>query len=500
MAKIDNTVTIYALAIIVSIIPLLFLNTPPLVDYGGHLGRLAIQLDAGKPSHLSQWYSFQWGLIPNLGTDLLVQFLSPWLELEFSLKLILIATVALQASGYIHLSRAAHGSFSPTVLLALPLVYNLAFHFGFLNFLLSMALATWSIGLWIKLGAQKLLLQRAILFALLAPILWITHLVGWAILLIYAGSDELVRNYRQYRKSFRTVTACILPCVTLLTPLTFYVLKLLATSEVGENEHFFVILSKIGYFVQALKDRWGVWDISSAGLIILAIYWIYRSGKFAIHGGLASGSAVLFIIYLLMPGQLLGSALADMRLAPYILATALIAAKPKPDTPAITLKIFTLLAVTFLLARTTGTTISLHQEDQQFQADLAILDDLPRGSNLISFIVAPCANLTNWSLDRRPHIPGYAIARRLSYSNDQWAMAGGQLLAIHNPATGPYESDPSQHTTLESCEGSISLAEKLQEIPSDFPYLWLIDAPKNAKMDGWRLVSTSGRSSLYARP
>ena len=57
-----------ALALLIAL-PLLLPPVLPLADLGGHLGRYAIQLDAGRDPQLAQWYTFRWLLIPNLGVS-----------------------------------------------------------------------------------------------------------------------------------------------------------------------------------------------------------------------------------------------------------------------------------------------------------------------------------------------------------------------------------------------------------------------------------------------
>jgi hypothetical protein len=73
-----------ALMVLVSIIPLLKPDIPPLVDLPGHMGRYRVQLDVGSYPWLSDWYDFKWSLIGNLGVDLLVVPMTPIFGLELS--------------------------------------------------------------------------------------------------------------------------------------------------------------------------------------------------------------------------------------------------------------------------------------------------------------------------------------------------------------------------------------------------------------------------------
>ena len=97
-------------------LPLIFTQLPPMTDVGGHLGRFAVQIDGGASPVLRQWYGFHWALIPNLGTDILMQLLAPHFGLEPTLKAIIVAIPALQIAGWLWLARAAHRQVPPAVL------------------------------------------------------------------------------------------------------------------------------------------------------------------------------------------------------------------------------------------------------------------------------------------------------------------------------------------------------------------------------------------------
>ncbi|MFX8114457.1 hypothetical protein ABTL09_19750, partial [Acinetobacter baumannii] len=85
------------------------------------------------------------------GLDLLVVPLAPIFGLELSVKLIVITIPALTVMGLLWIAREVHGRIPATALVALPLAYNFAFHFGFVNFALAQALALNAFALWLRL-------------------------------------------------------------------------------------------------------------------------------------------------------------------------------------------------------------------------------------------------------------------------------------------------------------------------------------------------------------
>jgi hypothetical protein len=56
------------LAVLISTLPLLWPDVPPLTDLPGHMGRYRIQIDIENSPALASFYAFEWGLIGNLGS------------------------------------------------------------------------------------------------------------------------------------------------------------------------------------------------------------------------------------------------------------------------------------------------------------------------------------------------------------------------------------------------------------------------------------------------
>ena len=63
--------------VLLSCVPLLWPDVPPLTDLPGHMGRYRVQLDLATSPDLQQYFGFDWQVIGNLGVDLLVEALAP---------------------------------------------------------------------------------------------------------------------------------------------------------------------------------------------------------------------------------------------------------------------------------------------------------------------------------------------------------------------------------------------------------------------------------------
>lgn len=479
-------------------LPVIVVSTIPLTDLGGHLGRYAVQLDAGHSAVLAQWYSFRWRLIGNLGVDLLMQELSPLMGLEPALKAVVTAIPVLQVGGFLFLSRVVHDRVTPMTLFALPLVYGYPFHFGFINFALSGALATWAIAGWIMLGDRDLPRLRWFLFVVVSCLVWLCHVVGWGLLCIFAAADCWVRARRRNETPLRTCLHVAPALACLLAPWLVNFLLGQGSDGHGETKEFFQ-LDKLAYPFMVLRDRWAVWDLAGALALLCLLGWGWRSRHFDRHAGLALGSLLLLIVYVLIPGQTLGSSFADMRLLPFLFAMSLIALHPTDQGPLRHMNWLALAGLAFAGARFAATAASFMLYDQQFAADLVMLNHVPRGAMLASLSVESCDNnLSSWRLERRSHLGGYAIARRHVFSNDQWVIPGGQLLTVHNPAAGEFATDMSEIARAPHCIGERAIHRWARRVPRSFGYLWILDDGTTYAVPGWRPIARSPGSVLYS--
>jgi hypothetical protein len=480
-------------------LPLLSPHMPPLTDLGGHLGRFAVQIDGGASAALRQWYSFHWTVIPNLGTDLLMQLLAPHIGLEPALKAIVIAIVVIQAAGFLTLARIVHGQVPPTALLALPLVYGYPFQYGFLNYTLCTALGTWALALWLAMDKPALRLSRWLVFVPIAAALWVCHLEGWALFCILAAGCEFAR-WRDQELAWTAVlarAAAALSC--LLVPCLLFAFWPHAEGARGETGVWFDMIGKLGMVVMAMRDRWGPWDVASALLLLGVIAWTWTARGFSRHAGLSLGALLVGAAFVLLPKHVGGTSFVDMRLVPMILAVALIAVRPREDGPSRVVETLAVVGLVFVGARFAGNAISMAMFDHQFTQDLPVLDAVPRDALLVTLTIKPCVDYDPWLHERRTHLAGYALARRHAFANDQWAMAGGQLLRVHAPAMGRFIGDPSQTGSPGFCRGRPGVTDLVENVPPAVNYLWILENGVAREFGGWHPIRKSPGSVLYTR-
>jgi hypothetical protein len=487
-----------ALALL-SALPLIWPDVPPLVDLPGHMGRYKVQLDlAGSPG-LQRFYSFEWALIGNLGVDLLVVPLAKVLGLELAVKAIVVAIPVLTVAGFLWVAREVHGRLPPTALFAVPLAYNFPFVFGFANFALSMAFAFLAFALWLRLARLGRLRLRAALFVPISLLIWVTHTYGWGTLGVMAFSAELVRQHDRGLGFVEAGLRAALHCLALALPLAL-MLAWRNGAVAGQTGDWFNWRAKSAWLVMALRDRWRWFDIASLGAILAVIFGARLAGRAGYSRNLAASALFLLLVYLLLPRIVFGSAYADMRLVPYLLAVAVLALRPLDSASGRWLRGVAAAAMAFVLVRTAAATYSFWLYDRSYDRELAALDRLPRGARLVSFVGVECRS--PWAMSRLEHLPAMALVRKEAFSNDQWSMAGAQLLTADYPAGVGFRRDPSQIVGPTQCPGEMwrSQEEAIAGFPrAAFDYLWLIQPhPYDPALTAdlapvWR----SGTSVLY---
>ena len=248
-----------------------------------------------------------------------------------------------------------------------------------------------------------------------------------------------------------------------------------------------------------LRDRHEVFDRGSVALLGLvlaggAAAWLLDrrrpSGLTLIVAG-----AVLALLYVVMPFALLGSAYADMRLAPFVVATALLAI----GTPRRGAGWIAIAALAFFGVRTAASTFSFKAYDESFRIGLAALDHVPDGARVLGLVGKSCR--PGWASHRLDHLPSMVIVRRHGFSNDQWQAHGAQLLTVTYDAAGAFGADPSQFVVERRCERIERMAfpRAIATFPRGaFDYVWAIYQPREKiDLSGLTLVWRGEHSVLY---
>jgi len=475
-----------ALLVLGAAVPLIWPETPPLVDVPGHMARYRVQLDLDHSPELQRYFEFHWALIGNLGIDLLIVPLAWFVGLEPAVKIIAASIPPLTVVGMLWVSKEVHGRIPPTVMFAIPFVYGYPFNFGFINFALSVALALNAFALWLHLTNAGRVRLRTWLFIPISCVVWLTHVFGWGVLGLLAFAGEVVRhrdNGKSWKSSFRHAALSMFP---LALPLLLMVVWR-SGAVGGKTDQFFQGLEKLFALVAALRDRWLIWDSIGVGVALVAIGASLLDKRLEMSRRLGFPAAVLALAFVLMPGRIFGSAYADMRLAPIMLMVALLAIRIRPGQAQVANAV-AWAALAFSVLRLSGNAISFELADRQARTWLTALKSIPQGAPVLTLAGDYC--LRRWEMPRNTHLASFVVIRNRGFSNDQWQGAGAQLLRINYPAAGFFLDDRTTFLFSDEC---IRRTEQKQGKPliydhraetalvnfprQAFDYVWMIDPP-----------------------
>lgn len=471
------------LLVLATMLPVAFLQTPPMIDVLGHMGRYELQTGLAQQPWLQMFYAFKWQVIGNLGADLVVQAAQPLLGVVGATRLAVTLVPLLAASGILLLSRQVHGRVTPFAVMALALIYSLPFTWGFLNFSLAMALALLAFTLWLRLGAGPM---RMALFVPVGLLVWLCHTFGWAFLGILCTADSLVRHRGEGRSLPAVLRATLIDCWPLLAPIVPMLMWRSGADGAG-IDGWFHLIEKAVWLVSIQRLGWEWTDQATAILIATVIYIGFRSPRFAADRTIGFAALLALAAFVILPQKIFGSVFADMRLAPYVVMLALLTFREKKTTRPVLMA----LALIFLALRLALTGHVYRERERSLEAHLAALTAIPRHARLATLIEVPC--YSEWPLPWFSHIGSVALVRKHVFANDQWANSNMNPLKVHFPEAGVFATDDRQLFYPKRCGLTPTLEQSMRELPaSAFTHVWVVgvkpaNIPRKASLSlGWQ--------------
>ncbi|WP_216073790.1 hypothetical protein, partial [Acinetobacter baumannii] len=78
------------------------------------------------------------------------------------------------------------------------------------------------------------------------------------------------------------------------------------------------------WITQVFRDRWQLFDLASVGVLFLLLFKAVRDPNIQYSRNLALSGIFLTLVYVFLPRVVFGSAYADMRLVPFLLAIGIL--------------------------------------------------------------------------------------------------------------------------------------------------------------------------------
>ncbi|MBB4857083.1 hypothetical protein HNO88_000380 [Novosphingobium chloroacetimidivorans] len=461
-----------AFAALLALVPVLFVPIAGFADAPAHLARHYILATSSSAGPLSRYFAVQWQWIANLGEDIPVTLLSGWLGAELATRLVTALIAPLTIAGVFALSRAAHGRISASAFLALPLVLNQAWMYGFLNYCLGIALALLTAA-W--LYARKPDTPRTrIGLALAALVVWTAHMASWATLLLLAAGNELValRSVRDVWPAVRRNLPLLIPVVPLL---------LWRAHSKGSDFSWVyedVLRTKVAVFAGALRGTWMKLDFAVLALVALAAFMALRwAGRRQVEPRLAISGLLLAAGALAAPEYLLNSWGTDLRTAPIAILMFVLAIAPARDPGRE--RLLCLAGLALFAARLGSVTWIWAERSPELAQRLTMLDAVPRGGRLGYIYVRP--DCDGWALTPDEKLASYAVVRRQAFANTLFMVDNARLVTIRDPHLQERWSSDSQRVQRSCPEGRIDMTALKETLlamrTDDFDAIWVSGVP-----------------------
>ena len=396
------------LAILAAVVLLLSMVTyPALVDYPNHLARYYITANIGQDPVLQKYYTTEWSPIPYLGADAVAALLFRAFDPHAVGRTLVALIFVLWISAVAVLYRVLHGRYSLWPLFTVLVIFNGNLAWGFLNYLLSSALAIFGFAIWILLQ-ERPRATRLMVATVVSTTVYFAHLFAFGVyglLVVLYEVGKLIER-RPCSARFLITQACwtlmqFVPAVILLglyEPLT-------------EDFHmdFGRLVARLAVLISATQQYDFVFDFFVFFYLALVIYFgLFHGARLVLHPSMSLPLIGFFVLALVAPAKLLGVAFFNYRL-PFVLLALFIAASrfdwpSRRERGVVAASFILVLALRFL---TVWQEWSHH--DQQSRELVSSFQKLDRGSRML---VVGFEDLLIFSVNLHLHTASYAVIEK----------------------------------------------------------------------------------------
>jgi hypothetical protein len=463
-----------ALALIL-LIPFLVVDVPPVLDYPNHLARFFVLAQPHDPI-LSRFYAPHWGILPNLGFDLLGMAVLKVLPVHIGGRLLLATAMLAPPLGVVAYGRVTLGPRNWWPLAGTLAAFNGVFFLGFLNFLLSLGLAFGAAALWLWLRRRGWAL--AIATGMIASaLLFLCHIFGVLLFGLLIGCAEVERLWDNRRNLSLEDAAFVPPglLVAVLPAFALYCASPLIRTPAQPGE-----------WSDAAHKIWEVFTVFMTpskpitlltGLAVFAplILWA-REARFA--PGARSAFIVLALIFVAAPNFLSGGTFLDMRLA--LMAGLLLFAGIAPRFTPRQARAAGIVVAALLVLRVGAVTANWMDHELTLSDLRAAMADVPAGARVIVAQGPADAGHTLPGLYRLDsHLPALLVIERKAFWPLLFADPRQQPIEVRPPyaALSAQQADlPDWPFHEPPSAADLANAPYLADWRRNFDYLLVIDS------------------------
>lgn len=300
---------LFAVLVGASLLPVLLVHIPAMVDYPDHLARMYILAANGTPQ-ANPSYRVEWALYPNLAMDLLIPQMARLFGVALSGRLFLLASDLLIIGGAMAIERVMKGRVQLAGFAAVLMLYALPFAWGFLNFEFGLGLALCGIAIMLKVREAAWPMRLAI-NALFVAALFAAHFFALGVYGATLGFYELWRTWERgasWREAPLRLAVLAAPAVV--------VIAAMAASGGGigyTGTAWFFLLKPLWLF--RLMNGYSLTMSAVTALALMGgLYLAARQRLLTFAPGGACIAAGFAFLYFAIPSRLFGTSFVDLRI------------------------------------------------------------------------------------------------------------------------------------------------------------------------------------------
>lgn len=370
--------------LLITIAPILSVEILPLGDFPNHMARLHILANLDAVPALQQNYE----IVPTLTPYLLVDWMLTPLTRIWSVydvgRGFVAATMAMTYGGILALGVTFFSRLTVWPALALPILYNYAFSWGFMNFSFGVGLMFWALALWLHLRHRGAWVRLAVLLILSAA-LYLTHMLAFGIFALLVGGHSLSVAWRQKGPTagavFRELVSVVPPFVLTLSVYAFWLAN---DAIVGEKiTSYGSIIDKSAMVVSPTMFSDSLADWALLSVYLISVLYLAARGKVLFAENTVVPLIFFAVICLIMPNTLMGVWGVDFRLPPVLLMFLIAVTQPeiltaRPAQPAVMAVVTALV-----LVRAVSLWPQLQLADRQFLEFKNATHEIDEGSRVL---------------------------------------------------------------------------------------------------------------------
>lgn len=310
--ELSHSRVFFALVFIVLVAPIWVVEIPPLVDLPNHAARISILANYDDSKFFREHFEVLYEPIPNMGMDMLLMPLAELVGIWTAFKIFLSLIVVLFVVGCQLIAGVLHkNALTFTSLVAPFLLYGSTLFYGYLNYLLSVALFLICFGLWLR-WRDSLTALRFLFLSVLVFAVYLSHLSSFAFL----GLAIVLYNLYQTRSKGpkeRSVAFWLADASLFLAPAIAFLTFIRGSGSVGtlEWEGF---RKKLVVSIGPLLSYDNFVDIICYGAVLGFIAWLLFRKRIVVNRSVLFVSLSFFLLFFVAPTSLFTAGDADARI------------------------------------------------------------------------------------------------------------------------------------------------------------------------------------------